>query len=801
MVELVITEKNPTKKKICLNMIVKNESKIIRETLQKLCAKINFDFWVISDTGSTDNTIEVIETFFKEMNIPGEMFQHEWKDFGYNRTQALMCAYEKTDYVLIFDADDEIVGDFNLPDVLEHDEYLFQFGNHIDKNIYGRVLMVNNRKKWLYVGVLHEVIVPYEHQPSRYIISGDYYTVSGRCGDRNTNNPDKYLKDAKILEKAYYECIEKKDTLYNRYAFYCANSYKDHGDFENAIIWYKKTLDHDNWSQEKYHCCIQLNHCYQMLKQHESGFYYCVKSFSYDNERGEGLFQLIQHYCCENMNEVAYSYYSLIKDFMETRYLQVGNISDKLFIDNTILQFLLPYYMIIVSEKTRNYNTGVIMFKIVFTKKLRGMQEFYVKCLLFNLQFFTHHIPENEQKEFYNLFNEYINFLEENGYPVSSYDFMENYKQFGITTNTNQNVLPTANKNFSIEQCKESKKILFFAGWSGEKWNQTSSLTKALGGSETAVSYLSKNFPKDYEIYVSGDVEEETVGNIRYIHLFNLPKFFKENPIHTIIVSRYVGFLELYASYLSFYKLFLWAHDTCFHAFGSNFLGDTDIIKKWNNRITNVVCLTEWHKNLFLEKYPDVKDKIVTINNGIINEMFTYPLNQKVPNRFIYTSCAERGLGRLLQLWPSILEKYPDAQLKISSYNNFPKNAEEEKMLEYIKQTPSIEHLGRLGRDALYELMSTGEYWLYPSYWPETSCITALEMLRSEVVCLYFPVAGLTNTMEDFGIPIKEGQELEVLFSISEEQKDILRFVGRKYAERSTWAERAKVWCNMILSE
>ena len=78
MVELIITEKEPTKKTICLNMIVKNESKIIRETLEKLCGKIKFDYWVISDTGSNDNTIEVIETFFKEKNIPGEMFQHEW---------------------------------------------------------------------------------------------------------------------------------------------------------------------------------------------------------------------------------------------------------------------------------------------------------------------------------------------------------------------------------------------------------------------------------------------------------------------------------------------------------------------------------------------------------------------------------------------------------------------------------------------------------------------------------------------------------------------------------------------------
>jgi hypothetical protein len=797
MVELVITENKPLKKTICLNMIVKNESKIIRETLEKLSSKIKFDYWVICDTGSTDNTIEVIKTFFKEKRIPGEMFQHEWKDFGHNRTMALVCAYKKTDYVLIFDADDEICGDFKLPDTLEHDEYMFQFGNMIDHNIYGRILMVNNHKRWVYVGVLHEVIVPHEHQPTRYIISGNYYTVSGRCGDRNTNNPDKYLKDAKILEKAYHECIEKNDTLYNRYAFYCANSYKDYGDFENAIIWYKKTLTHDNWNQEKYHCCVQLYNCYQQLNQPENSFYYCVKSYNYDNERGEGLFQIIQHYCCENMNEVAYAYYSLIKDYMENRYLTCEFTGDKLFIDNTILQFLLPYYMIIVSEKTRNYSTGIMMYRIIFTKKIRGMQEFFIKCMLFNLQFFVDHIHENDRTDFFKLFAEYITFLQECGYPVSSYDFMANYQKFNIKVNIEN----TNNKTFSLEQCKESKKILFFAGWSGEKWNYTSSLTRALGGSETAVAYLSKNFPKDYEIYVSGDVEEETIDNVKYIHLFNLPNFFKENPVHTIIISRYIGFLELYSQYLSFYKLYVWAHDTCFHAYGSNFLGEPEIINKWHSRINNVVCLTQWHKILFSDKYPVLKDKIVTINNGIINEMFKYPLDKKVRKRFIYTSCAERGLGRLLHLWPQILEKYPDAQLKISSYNNFPKNQEEEKMLDYIKQTPSIEHLGRLGRDDLYQLMSTGEYWLYPSYWPETSCITALEMLRSEVVCLYFPVAGLVNTMEDYGIPIKEGQELDVLFSITEQQKDVLRFSGRQYAENSTWAERAKVWCSMIFSE
>ena len=47
-------------------MIVKNESKIIIKTLENLLSYIKFNYWVISDTGSTDNTKELIINFFKE---------------------------------------------------------------------------------------------------------------------------------------------------------------------------------------------------------------------------------------------------------------------------------------------------------------------------------------------------------------------------------------------------------------------------------------------------------------------------------------------------------------------------------------------------------------------------------------------------------------------------------------------------------------------------------------------------------------------------------------------------------------
>jgi glycosyltransferase involved in cell wall biosynthesis len=299
--ELTITEKltldDPT---ICLNMIVKNESHIIKNTLEKLCSKINFSYWVICDTGSTDNTREIITDFFKVKNSPGELHEDQWKDFAYNRTLALLRAFHKTDLLLVFDADDEIVGNIEMPKVGDtiYDEYHLKFGSPIG-TAYTRVLLVNNKKRFEYQSVLHEFICciePTNIPHTSTIIQGEYYVVSGRSGNRS-KDPEKYLKDAKILEAAHAEALKENDPLFKRYAFYCANSYKDYGSYDDAIKWYKITLSQENWDQEKYTSCLYIYECYHNLNQTEKGFFYLVKAFRYDVERVECLYPLLVHYC------------------------------------------------------------------------------------------------------------------------------------------------------------------------------------------------------------------------------------------------------------------------------------------------------------------------------------------------------------------------------------------------------------------------------------------------------------------------------------------------------------------------
>jgi len=350
--ELTITEKE--EKSIALNMIVKNESHIIEKTLQNLCEYISFDYWVICDTGSTDGTQNLIKKFFKAKNIKGELHQCEWKDFGHNRTEALEKAFNKTDYLLIFDADDSIQGDFNLPTQWKYDSYSLKFGNiTAGEVIYKRVLLINNRKKYAFHGVLHEFIVGISDNITETSIKGDYYLISGREGSRS-QNPNKYLDDALILEKGFNEEIND-DSLKHRYAFYCAQSYKDAGKTDKSIYWFQKALTLPIWPQEKYYSCYQLGYLYEKKGEDEKAIHYWLKTSQYDPERIEGIVSACNKYKDMGLNEIAVSLYSHYSNYAKWT---TNNLYDKLFVEVNRYQQELEYHCSIAAGYTRDKKCG-----------------------------------------------------------------------------------------------------------------------------------------------------------------------------------------------------------------------------------------------------------------------------------------------------------------------------------------------------------------------------------------------------------------------------------------------------------
>jgi glycosyltransferase involved in cell wall biosynthesis len=372
-------------------MIVKDEGHLIRDTLKHLLTYIRFDSWCICDTGSTDNTISEIETFFAAEGIPGSIYRHEWKDFAHNRTLAFQMAYNTSDYAFVWDADDEIVGDFTLPKLLNRDWYRFTFGAR-GCTQYRRCQLFNNRKKWKYVGVLHECPSCCEACESPEDIYGEYHFVSGRRGARN-KDPLKYAKDAAILDKAFHETFEAKDDLYKRYAFYCAQSYLCAGEREKAIEFYKKVLTFNTWCQEQYISCLEIYDSYEHMGKSQEGLFYLVESFRYDAQRAECVVRLIKYYLNAGLPHVALMYYRGIQEYYENDY-EKDAIQEKLFVRRCDPDFYLPYYMIIVAERTKRLDICAKMFTSILTYKFMGVTPWWIQNAFHNLQFFLSSIPK-----------------------------------------------------------------------------------------------------------------------------------------------------------------------------------------------------------------------------------------------------------------------------------------------------------------------------------------------------------------------------------------------------------------------
>lgn len=363
------------------------------------------------------------------------------------------------------------------------------------------------------------------------------------------------------------------------------------------------------------------------------------------------------------------------------------------------------------------------------------------------------------------------------------------------------------NNNYKLEPSindshKQNNTILIYTGFMDKLWNYSYLQNNPLGGSEKAIAYLSKEFPSNYQIIVCGDVMDEIIDNIQYINASNLTMLLNTQSFHTIIVSRFVSFFADYP-YFSCGQLYVCSHDSIgfinriWNNSENEITNIHNILLKYDKYITGAVALTDWHKTHLSTIYPSIQNKIHIINNGI--DISSFPtVNNKIANKFAWTSCSNRGLSVLLKLWSSILNVIPDATLDICSYHTFPSSIDDVERNNIILQHNSITHHGRLNTSELYKLMSISEYWLYTNTIEESSCITSLEMLMSEVICMYYPNAGLNDTIGKYGISVNPGSEVEAIMRLTPEKKELLRRQGKEYAVSCSWKNRAKEWTNML---
>ena len=334
------------KKTICLNMIVKNESAIIRDTLENIMAHVPLDYYVISDTGSNDNTADIIKQFFDEKGIQGEIHHDEWVNFAHNRNCALQHAQGKTDYVLIFDADDRFEGNFVLPEELTSDRYYFRMANSVTgANVYFRTLMFRNDGSFYWRGVLHEFVEQRKKTVVEQKIFGDYYVISGRFGARS-NNPQKYFQDAQVLEKAFNS--PEDEDLKDRYAFYTAQSYRDADMPEKAIEWYAKRANLGGWYEEVYYSLLQI----ALLKIElnaplDEVQNLLLAAYEYRPQRAESLYHLARQLRLHDKIRLAYIYASAA--------VNIPLNKDILFVDHSVYEWKAKEELAMSANSVGNY--------------------------------------------------------------------------------------------------------------------------------------------------------------------------------------------------------------------------------------------------------------------------------------------------------------------------------------------------------------------------------------------------------------------------------------------------------------
>jgi glycosyltransferase involved in cell wall biosynthesis len=279
---------------LCLNMIVKNEAGIICRCLDSV--KEWIDYWVIVDTGSSDGTQEIIREHMKD--VPGELHERAWKNWGETRSEAFDLAKGKGDYILFMDADDilEFEPNFEMPH-LDADQYNMWRGTAGFS--YLKPQVVRGDLPWKWVGVTHEYLdcgKPYATE----LLEGIHYTSIDDGATRH--DPEKYWKNVRLLEAGL-----KKEPKNERYAFYLAESYRDAGEKAKALEWYQKRIDMGGWAEEVFCSKLQIGHMLKALGLSDAIVTEAYKeAYLYRPHRVEGTYYLAEMYSEQGDYKKAY---------------------------------------------------------------------------------------------------------------------------------------------------------------------------------------------------------------------------------------------------------------------------------------------------------------------------------------------------------------------------------------------------------------------------------------------------------------------------------------------------------------
>jgi len=277
--------------------------------------------------------------------------------------------------------------------------------------------------------------------------------------------------------------------------------------------------------------------------------------------------------------------------------------------------------------------------------------------------------------------------------------------------------MPSTNEAYSPRQIGFYTSGPSFAGDSLERG-------EAVGGSETAFIQLTRALARrGHQVRAFNNCPRPGWHrSVLYHHFPDALAVLARERFDIFVVSRYAAFFNL--PFSAGLKV-LWNHDT---------LDKPRELKLVHDEIDLFLVLSNFHRDNFLTRLPLLDDRLVVTRNGLdLDSLDGAAAGPPAPNRLIYASRPERGLKLLLEdIWPRLLAWNPELKLQVCGYR-LPEGppshlAELYRQVErLLKITPGVINLGPLGKGDYYRHLSQSALMLYPSIFPEISCLAVLE--------------------------------------------------------------------------
>lgn len=335
-----------------LVMITKNSGEILRKCLKH--NKQYIDHWTILDTGSVDNTPEIIKDELKD--IPGNLYFEDFVDFSTSRNRSLELSSKTCKYTIILDDSYIIQGGKKLLKLLKKSDdpcFATKIGNYYNgflQNSYfsKRVIKSSCNLKFKYR--VHEEI---DIERYRYIEDNDIFINDFEFDEHKRRSFRRFKKDIEML------LLEHKDKPTDpKVIYYLGKTYGNINKIKEALIYYKKLENLKNLYIEYKFSALYDSACLRYKDTKD------VKQFKQElrlvniqfKDRPEGFFKLAVILKTEgNIVEA---------DELISKIILYPRISNaKTIIEHEIQEYFIPYFYIEIKIILKQLDKAVPVLK------------------------------------------------------------------------------------------------------------------------------------------------------------------------------------------------------------------------------------------------------------------------------------------------------------------------------------------------------------------------------------------------------------------------------------------------------